>query len=438
MKKGKFLTLLLALCFIPFGVNAESKTVTTEAELKTALADTTVTEVVLGADIETLGKINITRDVTIDGANHTISYVGKFFNSTYVDGTEDNTVWSSKSSDDTPGAVYVLQAYNCNVTLKDIALANGNRAFGVNGATVTLKGVINVSGNGFHPIEVSSGNGVTNVSTLKLDDETIVINADEDFGDETGNVDGTLYIDNYDANQKSKIIKVKAGVETVEEYANGTRIAAADLNINLLYTIDAAENKEVPADLLEFIKTEDKILSLARVESDELVYTWEFDGKEITDPSIVVNTNITFTLEAPSAIHADIAKVVTNHENLSYLNFEHEGKLPGLAKVSYYVADKYAVGTKVYVAHFNETTKALEKAQEVTVDEDGSITFKITECSSYVLYTGATSAESTGSTTSTVENVKTGDINLLFLSVAIVIAGIGLVVTGKKLVAKVK
>ena len=439
MKRRGILALLFTLCFIPFGVHAESKVVKTQEELVAALENTAVTEIVLGADIETTGKINITRDVTIDGTNedgfYTIRYAGKFFETLDSEGVEDNTIWSKKSSDGTTGAVYVLQVYRCNVTLKNIGLTNGNRALGVNGGTVTLEGIVNVSGNGFHAIEVSSGKDVTETSTLKITDEALIINVTEELADETGNIDGTLYVDNSDSTKTSKIVKVKNGTEEVEEYENGTRISALDLNINLLYTIDEDDNKEVPTELLEYIKTANKILSLARVENDELVYTWEIDGKDITDSSIVLNTNITFTKEAPETIKTNISSLVANLENINYFNFEHDGKLPGLAKVSYYVADQYDIGTKLYVAHYNETTKKLETPQEVTVDEDGSITFEVTECSSYVVYTGTTT---TTSANQVVENVKTGDINLGLIISAIVVAGIGLVITTKKIINAVK
>lgn len=423
MKKRNVLIGLLTFLLIPFGVNAESKTVNNQEELQSALDDTAVTEIVLGSDIETNVKINIMRDVTIDGANHTIRYVGDFID---ANGgvSKDNTVWS-KGTEDNSGAVYVLQAYRANVVIKDIALENGNRALGINGATVTLSGFINVSGNGFEAIELGAGSDVTEVSTLKFDDETIILNGD----DEAKN--GTLYVDD----QAGKVVRVKNGVENTTEYPVGTQLSAEELNINLLYTIDDDINKVVPAGLFDYIKANSQILSLARLDdNDNLLYTWEFDSKDITNTSLEVNTNITFTEVAPDAIQADVSKVVVNYQNLSYLNFEHHGALPGKASVSYYVANKYDIGTTLYIAHFNETTKELEKVQEVTVDEDGSITFDVTECSSYVLYTGIDNS----TTNVEVANAKTGDMNFILIMTLVAVAGMGLVITSKKIAAKVK
>ena len=188
-------------------------------------------------------------------------------------------------------------------------------------------------------------------------------------------------------------------------------------NVNFFETLDAGEE-----------------LTLVRLDdAGNLVYAWGFDGNRITDPSIRLNANITFTSEAPEAIRGDVSKLVKDYENVSYLNFEHEGKLPGEAIVMYHVADKYAVGTKLYIAHYNETTKELEEAQEVTVDDNGLVAFSAEECSSYVLYTKAVSVQTP---VQEVKNVKTGDMNLVMVISLITAAGAGLVFTGKKIFVK--
>lgn len=183
--KKKILAGLLTLCLVPFGVKADVKTVNSETELTNALADASVTEIVLGSDIETLGKINITKDVTIDGQNHSITYIGKFFNNENPEGTEDNTVWSKKSSNGVSGAVYVIQVYNSSVTLKDITLSGGNRGLGVNGGVATLEGTVNFTNNGFQDIELSVGKGNLDKHPTLVLSETANVrsdkNADEDL-----------------------------------------------------------------------------------------------------------------------------------------------------------------------------------------------------------------------------------------------------------------
>lgn len=181
--KKKILAGLLALCLVPFGVKADVKTVNNEDELGNALTDATVSEIVLGSDIETQGKINITRDVIIDGQNHSITYTGKFFNNENPDGTDDNTVWSKKSSNGVPGAVYVIQVYNSNVTLKDITLSGGNRGLGVNGGNVTLEGTVNFTNNGFQDIELSVGKGNLDRHPTLVLSETANVRSDKDSED---------------------------------------------------------------------------------------------------------------------------------------------------------------------------------------------------------------------------------------------------------------
>lgn len=143
-----------------------SKTVNSEVELKEALNNSNVSTIILGSNIETTEKINIMRDITIDGNNKTIKYVGKFGSSN----SSDNTVW---------GGIYVLQIYKSNVTLKNIKLTGGNAGLLINGGHATFVGRIDVSGNGFGGIELGKGNGVTTTPTLTITDNAEIINSSE-------------------------------------------------------------------------------------------------------------------------------------------------------------------------------------------------------------------------------------------------------------------
>lgn len=145
---------------------ATSKTVNSEVELKEALNNSNVSTIILGSNIETTEKINIMRDITIDGNNKTIKYVGKFGSSN----SSDNTVW---------GGIYVLQIYKSNVTLKNIKLTGGNAGLLINGGHATFVGRIDVSGNGFGGIELGKGNGVTTTPTLTITDNAEIINSSE-------------------------------------------------------------------------------------------------------------------------------------------------------------------------------------------------------------------------------------------------------------------
>ena len=418
MKKScKMLVLLFAVLVIPFYVNAESKTVKTEEELKNAVADSTVSEIVLGDDIEILGKINITRDLTLDGNGHSITYVGKFFEKLDSEGSDDNTIWSKKSSDGTTGAVYVIQIYKANVEIKDIVLAGGNRGLGINGSTVTLDGTIGFVNNGFQDIELSNGVGVTGTPTLKLNDNAIVTTDNE-----TDKVESWLiYIDGVEASVNGKTV----GADT--------SLRASSIGAPVIAVDTVKEDSKVSKDVFTEAKNSGSLINFGYTNDDgDLLYLWSFDANDIENP-MDVNTGVTFTKNAPDAINSDLSKLVTSYKDVMFMNFMHDGALPGKATITYNVSSKYSVGTKLYIAHYNETTKELESIGEATVSEDGTVSFDIKECSSYVLYTGE---ESNQQTNATVENAKTGDIHLIGMISVLCITAIGLFITCKKLVTR--
>ncbi|MDO5557322.1 MAG: hypothetical protein Q4G05_03670 [Clostridia bacterium] len=113
-------------------------------------------------------------------------------------------------------------------------------------------------------------------------------------------------------------------------------------------------------------------------------YSWEFTGSNITNTDIDVDLEIGITQTAPETIKSDIEKLITDDAEVVFINFAHHGQLPGKAKVQIDVSEKYANGTKLYIAHYNEVTKKLEDCKEVIV-QDGKITIEITSCSSYTL-----------------------------------------------------
>lgn len=165
-KNISFILVFIVLCSFPFlNVFAEeTATVYNETTLKEAISNHDITKIVLSEDIETHEKINITRDLAIDGNNHTIRYAGTF------KGTTDKTIWDS---------IYVIQVYLANVTIKDIKLTGGNAGLLVNGANVKLEGNIDLSGNGWGGIEIAKGIGVTDTPKLELDSTTKITNSDE-------------------------------------------------------------------------------------------------------------------------------------------------------------------------------------------------------------------------------------------------------------------
>ena len=175
LKKIMMMVLVGAFAFVPMvSVNAAEGVaeVKTEQELADALLDESIHTITLTDNIETKKKINITRPVTIDGNGKTITYTGTFRGEVY-----DNTVWGSGKDGDGQG-VYVIQVYRTNATIKNITLTGGNAGLSANGATITLIGNIDVSGNGFGGIEMTKGSGVTELPYIKAG-EAVITNTNE-------------------------------------------------------------------------------------------------------------------------------------------------------------------------------------------------------------------------------------------------------------------
>ena len=174
MKKLQIVLGLFVCAFMvmPFmGVNAAEPVEVDNAEdLYKYLEDNETISVKLTKDIETTHKINVTSDKVIDGNGHKITYVG-----TFKGGSSDNKVWGSDAAYPYNGGVYVIQAYDANVTVKNITLTGGNVGLSANGANLTLEGTINVSGNGFGGIELTKGAAPTlSVPSLTINNATIV------------------------------------------------------------------------------------------------------------------------------------------------------------------------------------------------------------------------------------------------------------------------
>lgn len=155
MKKVLMMVLVGLFAFVPMiSVHAEEgvAVVKDEQELLTALADESVTTIQLADNITTTAKVNIIRDVTIDGQNYKITLSG------------DHTAWDS---------TYVMQVYKSNVTLKNIALTGANGGLLVNGGNATIEGTLDVSGNAFGGIELSKGSEVETAPTINFNNATI-------------------------------------------------------------------------------------------------------------------------------------------------------------------------------------------------------------------------------------------------------------------------
>lgn len=184
---------------------ASSGEVFTEQGLQDALNDDSIKTITLANDIE-ISKENIylTRPVTIDGKGNMLSFTGLegisstandaviigpdakdsvFQNLTVDAGLDHPEDWGDVSG------IYAIHAWNTsNVVLQDVKATGANAGIYVNSSTVTLKGTIDVSGNGFGGVEVSKGKSPE--GDLKLTVNGAVRNDSEKYGQPTIWVDG--------------------------------------------------------------------------------------------------------------------------------------------------------------------------------------------------------------------------------------------------------
>ena len=191
-----FCTFLISLLFVAsLKVSADAQVIVhNQEELKQAINNKEVTNIIIDNDINTTEKLNITHPLTIEGNNHTIKYVGTFGQ----EKSTDNTIWSG---------IYVFQIYKTSATLKNIKLTGANAALLVNGSSLNLAGTIDLSGNGFGGIELSQGKNVEEVSKLNLSDDINIINSTET------NISPTLWVP---SDSKDAIITMNGITRTIK------------------------------------------------------------------------------------------------------------------------------------------------------------------------------------------------------------------------------
>ena len=153
-----------------------SITVTTEEQLKAALGNAAYTEIIFGDDIELSDTVEITRKVAIDGKRHTLSAPGKgnVLRVVQADSVSLKNLTVAGDSEGEVGAPswqghYAIQVYDSQgVTLENVSANSSDAGLLVNGAAVTLKGAIDVSGNEYGGIEVSQGSGLAEQGVLNV------------------------------------------------------------------------------------------------------------------------------------------------------------------------------------------------------------------------------------------------------------------------------
>ena len=291
------------------------------SDIESALSDPDIREMTLNAPISTTSEIQVSKPMTIDGADNTItkSEPGKAItltaNSTVenltIENTADNAEWNSS---------YGIQFYTGEHTLKDVKLTGGNAGIIANSATVNLEGTIDVSGNTFGGIEVcrsqvsakakSAEKDVMPAGVLNINGATI-INTTEAYGKPTiwidGNTDADGIVNGADAftmvevphgdyYQKQFYLKaVNSKPIVVNDQSYGTlEDAVAAVPNNKQTTIKLADDITIPYGAVEIPSGKKITLDL----DGHTIKSEGFKGRPITNKGdLTVTGNGTITSE---------------------------------------------------------------------------------------------------------------------------------------------
>jgi len=113
-------------------------------------------------------------------------------------------------------------------------------------------------------------------------------------------------------------------------------------------------------------------------EDNKSKYSWSFDGKDIKNPNMSLDLNISFETEKQQEIQS-----ITNQSNMFYVSFKHHGELPGKAKIKVDVSDTYKDGDFIYLYYYNEDKGTIEQKGNGYLVKDGYAEFEIDHCSVY-------------------------------------------------------
>lgn len=382
------------------------RNVTNEEELKNALKDKNVKTINILNDITTTQKINVTRDVTINGNSHKITM-----------NIADKMTW---------GSHYVLQAYKSSVIINDITLTGGNAGLLVNKSNVTLNGTINVSGNGFGGIELTGENPSINLKNANL------VNNTETYLLPTLWVDPKMENVNVDYNKFQAKIEVDKGDHLQSQYYLDKFNSFENANSQINKQISSgATTIEVTTKANDVIKA--SVLNALKngPEREVNIYTdnvkISFNTKNITEEfTSDLQLEVAITEEQP--FNSDILK--GNGSDILFIDLKHNGTLPKGTKITFSAQGKYKHGDKVFLYYFNPETNQVELiAKDIEISDDGMATISIDHASVYFL------SNNELTTNTNITNPNTSDITMYIVAILAVVALSGFVYVAKVKIA---
>ncbi|GAA6408796.1 hypothetical protein K040078D81_29130 [Blautia hominis] len=140
--------------------------------------------------------------------------------------------------------------------------------------------------------------------------------------------------------------------------------------------------KEQQKTLFKSLKGTERTLTIIAEEKGQLLYSWKFTGTGITN----IDTFIDFGI-ANSKENKDARSLMAKGAENLYLEFAHEGELPGLAEIELYAGDSFQDGQNLYLYYYNTKKNGVEPIQKSIKVVDGYVTIQIEHCSTYILTT---------------------------------------------------
>lgn len=140
--------------------------------------------------------------------------------------------------------------------------------------------------------------------------------------------------------------------------------------------------KEQQKTLFKSLKGTERTLTIIAEEKGQLLYSWKFTGTGITN----IDTFIDFGI-AKSKENKDAGSLMAKGAENLYLEFAHEGELPGLAEIELYAGDSFQDGQNLYLYYYNTKKNGVEPIQKSIKVVDGYVTIQIEHCSTYILTT---------------------------------------------------
>ena len=326
-----------------------------------------------------------------------------------------------------------------NATNKTVTFSADNQQV----ATVSEDGLVTAHAPGQATITAKTANGKTATCVITVENDEVVTPPSNDIvaptpelSDETVVGDTTSVSAPVEVSQDALNNATAENPVTISVHLPTTALVqtianSTTSNISLDVTIpdEAIHNANVKMAqiklekaVFEQVKASGKTFTIHVAGSDgKDLYSWTFDGSEITDTTIDVNLAMTVSSsEDNQALGGNQGTV---------LSFAHEGNLPAKATVKVDVSASFQPGETAYFYYYNPELNVMQAMGDgYVVDENGYVEVSITHCSDYVLTKTQLNIDHDNGTNSgtnignDMDSPQTGDNTNLMISIAAVTA----------------